>query len=105
MNEVDSTVRDPICGMTVDPKTAAGMVERDGEKFYFCSTHCRDEFVSETKAESTDQACSHGSDPSPHEPAKTVSERHPAKKYFCPMCEGVESDTPGSCPIKPANGS
>ena len=22
----------------------------------------------------------------------------PSKKYFCPMCEGVESDTPGSCP-------
>src|SRR5436190_1188865 len=21
-----------------------------------------------------------------------------AKKYFCPMCEGVESDTPGPCP-------
>jgi Cu+-exporting ATPase len=21
-----------------------------------------------------------------------------AKKYFCPMCEGVESDTPGNCP-------
>ena len=21
-----------------------------------------------------------------------------AKKYFCPMCEGVESDTPGACP-------
>ena len=26
------------------------------------------------------------------------SARKPAKKYFCPMCEGVESDTPGSCP-------
>src|SRR5205814_10227936 len=25
------------------------------------------------------------------------SERKPAKKYFCPMCEGVESDEPGSC--------
>jgi Cu+-exporting ATPase len=23
--------------------------------------------------------------------------RKPAKKYFCPMCEGVESDRPGSC--------
>src|SRR5262245_7903318 len=23
--------------------------------------------------------------------------RQPGKKYFCPMCEGVESDTPGSC--------
>src|SRR5262245_4972669 len=24
--------------------------------------------------------------------------RQPGKNYFCPMCEGVESDTPGSCP-------
>jgi Cu+-exporting ATPase len=24
--------------------------------------------------------------------------RQCVKKYFCPMCEGVESDTPGSCP-------
>jgi hypothetical protein len=27
-----------------------------------------------------------------------VSARQPAKKYFCPMCEAVESDTPGGCP-------
>ncbi|HMF46903.1 MAG TPA: copper-translocating P-type ATPase [Candidatus Udaeobacter sp.] len=24
--------------------------------------------------------------------------RQPGKKYFCPMCEGAESDTPDSCP-------
>ncbi len=24
--------------------------------------------------------------------------RGPEKKYFCPMCDGVESDTPGNCP-------
>jgi P-type Cu+ transporter len=30
--------------------------------------------------------------------AGALAERTPAKKYFCPMCEGVESDTPGSCP-------
>src|SRR5438477_2426194 len=24
--------------------------------------------------------------------------RQSVKKYFCPMCDGVESDTPGSCP-------
>src|SRR5262249_33089094 len=23
--------------------------------------------------------------------------RQPPKKYFCPMCEGMEIDTPGSC--------
>ena len=26
-----------------------------------------------------------------------VESRQLGKKYFCPMCEGVESDTPGSC--------
>ena len=35
---------------------------------------------------------------SPNETARTVSARLPAKKYFCPMCEAVESDTPGGCP-------
>ena len=28
---------------------------------------------------------------------EVTEERQPVKKYFCPMCEGVESDTPGSC--------
>jgi Cu+-exporting ATPase len=28
----------------------------------------------------------------------TTLERKPAKDYFCPMCEGVESDKPGTCP-------
>ena len=27
-----------------------------------------------------------------------IGSRQLGKKYFCPMCEGVESDTPGSCP-------
>ena len=45
------TFVDPVCGMEVDPKTAAAVVERDGEKFYFCSTHCRDAFVSKAKEE------------------------------------------------------
>ncbi len=28
----------------------------------------------------------------------TVGSRQLGRKYFCPMCEDVESDTPGSCP-------
>jgi Cu+-exporting ATPase len=35
---------DPICGMTVDPKSAAGEYEYDGQTFYFCSRHCVDRF-------------------------------------------------------------
>jgi Cu+-exporting ATPase len=36
---------DPICGMTVD-KATAFLAERDGQKFYFCSDHCRQKFFS-----------------------------------------------------------
>src|SRR3954469_4212322 len=27
-----------------------------------------------------------------------AAKKMPTKKYFCPMCEGVESDEPGNCP-------
>jgi Cu+-exporting ATPase len=35
---------------------------------------------------------------SAEETASAAAERKPAKKYFCPMDEGVESDEPGACP-------
>ncbi len=42
--------------------------------------------------------CCHDGDHSPNETATSVSACHSAKKYFCPMCEEVESDVPGNCP-------
>lgn len=35
---------DPICGMEIDPQTAAGRTERDGQTFYFCSLMCKERF-------------------------------------------------------------
>ena len=35
---------DPVCGMTVDPKSAAGKHEYDGQTYYFCSQHCLTQF-------------------------------------------------------------
>jgi Cu+-exporting ATPase len=35
---------DPICGMTVDPNTAAGSYDYNGETYYFCSPHCVSKF-------------------------------------------------------------
>jgi len=37
-------VTDPVCGMTIDPKTAAATREHEGVTFYFCSTRCADTF-------------------------------------------------------------
>jgi YHS domain-containing protein len=36
--------KDPICGMDVDPKTAAGESEYKGQTYYFCSPGCKKTF-------------------------------------------------------------
>jgi Cu+-exporting ATPase len=38
---------DPICGMEVDPKTAAGKSEYLGKTYYFCSLGCKKSFDKE----------------------------------------------------------
>ncbi len=69
-------VIDPICGMAVDEKTALSDV-KNGETAFFCSEFCRRKFL--------------GLAPIP-------AARPSSLPYFCPMCEGVESEKPGTCP-------
>jgi Cu+-exporting ATPase len=40
MDDTPSTVKDPTCGMSIDPARATCVIERDGQKFYFCSEGC-----------------------------------------------------------------
>jgi Cu+-exporting ATPase len=35
---------DPVCGMTVDEKSASGNTFHAGKTWYFCSVHCQHEF-------------------------------------------------------------
>ncbi len=37
-------VRDPVCGMSVDPATATQRVEFGGSTYYFCSAGCKETF-------------------------------------------------------------
>ncbi len=37
-------MRDPVCGMQVDPATAAGSSEYQGQTYYFCSKGCKAKF-------------------------------------------------------------
>lgn len=67
--------KDPICGMQVD-ETGRLSAERDGQTYHFCCEACRRKFLG-----------------LPALPAPAAT--HP---FFCPMCAGVESDTPGTCP-------
>lgn len=44
MNQPATTTIDPVCGMTVDPATAAGASTYDGATYHFCSRHCETRF-------------------------------------------------------------
>ncbi|MEK7727904.1 MAG: heavy metal translocating P-type ATPase, partial [candidate division KSB1 bacterium] len=112
--------KDPICGMTVDEATSL-RAERDGQTFYFCCEHCRQKFLAPATAVAgapqllTIQRRPHAQE----QPATAVQAQHEAHlhaakacctpstaegkpssaaKYFCPMCEGIESNAPGDCP-------
>jgi YHS domain-containing protein len=37
-------VKDPVCGMTIDEKTAKGQSEYKGQTYYFCATICKTKF-------------------------------------------------------------
>jgi Cu+-exporting ATPase len=41
---------DPVCGMEVDPKGAAGKTEYKGKDYYFCAQACQERFEKEPEA-------------------------------------------------------
>ncbi len=41
---METTVHDPVCHMDIDPKTAAGTSEYQGQTYYFCSMGCKRTF-------------------------------------------------------------
>ena len=44
MSNAPEKVTDPVCGMTVDPATAAAKAEYEGRTYYFCSQTCAPSF-------------------------------------------------------------
>ncbi|RUP11562.1 MAG: heavy metal translocating P-type ATPase [Methylobacterium sp.] len=80
-------VRDPVCGMTVDPHTAKHRAEHAGRPYYFCSNGCQTKFEADPgRYLAPGQAA--GAEPVPE---GTI--------YTCPMHPEVRQVGPGSCPI------
>ncbi|MER8769871.1 heavy metal translocating P-type ATPase [Mesorhizobium sp. M0960] len=55
----DAVVRDPVCGMTVDPAAGKPTAGHDGHRYHFCSESCRSKFVAEPQKylTATDPVC------------------------------------------------
>jgi Cu+-exporting ATPase len=45
--EAMATSKDPVCGMAIDPNTAAATEEYQGKTYHFCSAACHDKFKAE----------------------------------------------------------
>jgi Cu+-exporting ATPase len=79
------TVKDPVCGMDVDPHTAKHRTGHQGREYYFCSAGCRTKFIVDPERYLGSAA------PQPDVAEDAV--------YTCPMHPEVRQIGPGSCPI------
>lgn len=41
---VEGKEKDPVCGMTIDPKTTAHYSVYQSKHYYFCSPSCKEQF-------------------------------------------------------------
>ncbi len=76
------TIRDPVCGMMVDPNAGKPTVEHDGHTYHFCSDVCRKKFVAEPEAFRTakDPVCGMAVE---RATAAHMSKQEGQRFYFC----------------------
>ncbi len=81
-----ATVRDPVCGMTVNPATSKHRFNHNGTTVHFCSAGCRTKFAADPLA-----YLEKDKRPKAAVPEGTI--------YTCPMHPEIRQAGPGSCPI------
>ena len=106
MHPALNTVRDPVCGMYVEPATARGSAEFQGKTYYFCSPRCVERFKAEPQKylapnpPQTQMVQIGGITPSNAKPlpVKEQPDRKGTVTYVCPMDPEVRESKPGACP-------
>ncbi len=81
-------IKDPVCGMSVDPASAQHRFDYKGATYYFCSAGCRTRFASAP-----------GKYLHPAAAAATEVKAAPGAIYTCPMHPEIRHEGPGACPI------
>jgi Cu+-exporting ATPase len=91
---IGGRVKDPVCGMMVNPETTRHTTFHKGVDYFFCSARCREKFEAQP---------AHYLDGMPATVERPVSPAAPAAKagtiYTCPMHPQVRQAGPGACPI------
>ena len=87
-----ATAIDPVCHMRVDPESAAGSFEFEGQTYYFCARHCLHKFTQNPK-----QFLQPAPTPIGIQPV-SITRAKDKSPFTCPMHPEVENTGPGSCP-------
>ena len=87
-----ATAIDPVCHMRVDPESAAGSFEFEGQTYYFCAKHCLHKFTQNPK-----QFLQPAPTPIGIQPV-SITRAKDKTPFTCPMHPEVENTGPGSCP-------
>ncbi|MBJ6126864.1 heavy metal translocating P-type ATPase [Microvirga splendida] len=80
-------VKDPVCGMMVDPHQTTHRAQYEGKPYHFCSSGCQSKFMAEPAKYV---------EPATARKAEAVPE---GTIYTCPMHPQIRQAGPGSCPI------
>ncbi|WP_460451992.1 heavy metal translocating P-type ATPase [Alsobacter sp. SYSU BS001988] len=82
----EGMVKDPVCGMAVDPHATKFRAEHAGKPYYFCSAGCQSKFKADPGTYVTPSA-------------KAAAPVPEGTIYTCPMHPQIRQVGPGSCPI------
>src|SRR5437660_8950518 len=102
-------LKDPVCGMTVDPQKHADKIAHGGTTYYFCSSRCAERFAKDPEKCLVYPGTA-GMDHGPAPTGQGATGRAGASasraatdekkiRYTCPMHPQVIRMGPGSCPI------
>src|SRR5260370_29278022 len=93
-------VKDPVCGMQVDPAKAAGQSQYQGLTYSFCSLGCKKKFdLNPVQYMQSDAELPFlPPDAEVQAATKPVASAPTQGKHTCPMHLEVKADKPGSCP-------
>src|SRR5215813_14496923 len=86
---------DPVCHMSVDPRSAAGSFTFQGETYYFCSTHCLQRF------RANPENFINSATPPQEKPVSIGRSQQPHKEaslFTCPMHPEVRVNHDVPCP-------
>ncbi len=81
-------VKDPVCGMMVDPATAAATLDHESRQYHFCGLSCFAKFRADPPRYLGNQSR-----------PETIETAPAAREYTCPMHPEVRRNGPGACPI------